>query len=446
MKNKELSSGKKLIRNIFSISIVNYANNFLPLLTMPIIARIIGPEKLGAINMASAFVTYFSLVINYGFDLTGTRAIAKNANNAEVISRIFSEVFTAKLFLFSLSTVAFVVSLYAVPGLGAEKALYIFTYLYCVAHVFTPNWMYQGMQDSHQMAIFQLVSRVLFTATILLVINERSDYVYQPLMLSLSQLLVAVFSFYWSIKRYHIKLHFVRLKKVFIRLSEEKMIFFSMVVGSLNAITNTMVLGMVQTQTAVGYYAVGYKLITILQTFVSFPLLQAMFPYMGESFGKSTEEGILRLRRLAPFITLTTILAGIFIWIAAPLLVTLLYGREFAPGIIVLRILAFIPFLQSLSDLFGMQTMINLKMDKAFFNIRLLGCVVGLVFNVSLSYWGGANGTAFAWVLTEVFVVGALWSFLKNRNISVIDLSYYRVSYFLQMFHSLVNRRNRAVK
>lgn len=441
-----MSSGKKVIRNFFSLSIVNYANNFLPLLTMPIIARIIGPEKLGEINLAAAFVTYFSLIINYGFDLTGTRAIAKGAQDRAACNSIFNEVFSAKLFLFTLSSVVFVGCLFIVPTVAEEKALYLFSYFYCIAHVFTPNWLYQGMQDAHQMAIFQLIAKIIFTASILFVVQQRSDYAYQALLLSLSQVMVALFSFFWAINRYKFRVQLIRIKEIFTLLVKEKMIFFSMVVSSLNAITNTMVLGFIQNPTEVGYYTVGWKLITIMQSFISLPLLQALFPYMGECFGKSKEDGIMRIRKMAPLISVVTAMAGVFLWFAAPLLVTLLYGSEFAPGILVLRILGFIPLIQSMGDLFGIQTMINMKMDKQFFNIKLLGCFIGLVLNVLLSYWGGAQGTAWAWVLTEVCVTSILLYYLYSQGIRLIDYTYFRIAYFLQIFNALIRRRNQVIK
>lgn len=425
---------------------MQYANNFLPLLTMPVIARIIGPEKFGLINFAASFITYFSLVINYGFDLTATREIAKQASDPEHRNRVFSEVISAKILLFILSSLIFFSTLFFVPIIATEKALYLFTYLSCFALVMTPNWLYQGMQDSHQMAIFHFISKVLFTASILFVVKQRSDYVYQPLILSLSQVLVALLSFFWAVRRYSVRIRFVGIRRILTLLFSEKMIFFSMVVGTLNTTTNTMVLGLMQTATQVGYYTVGWKLITIMQTFVSIPLLQALFPYMGESFGKSHQEGIMRIRQLAPFISFLTIFACVFIWITAPYLVRILYGAEFDAGISVLRILSLIPLIQSIGDLFGIQTMINLKMDKPFFNIKLLGFGIGLILNIVFSKYAGANGTAVAWVLTELTITCMLWGFLYSRKIILIDFSYFRLSFLKQMASAIITRGRSGIK
>ncbi|RYY11278.1 MAG: flippase, partial [Cytophagaceae bacterium] len=61
--------------SLFSVQIANF---LLPLLTVPYVVRIIGPDKLGLLNFSQAYVTYFSLLINYGFDMAAVRSIAAN--------------------------------------------------------------------------------------------------------------------------------------------------------------------------------------------------------------------------------------------------------------------------------------------------------------------------------------------------------------------------------
>lgn len=435
---KQLSSGKRLARNFFSLSLVQFANNFLPLLTVPVIARIIGPDKFGAINFAAAIVTYFSLLINYGFDLTATRAIARAPHDQEERNRIFSEILFAKVFLLVLSLLVFIPSLFLVPAIAADKALFIYTYIACFSLVITPNWLYQGMQELHQIAVFNFVSKLLFTLSILFIVKKEEDYALQPLILSLSQIAVGLGSFLWAIKKYDLRIFVVRLKKILSLLWTEKMIFFSMIVVTLYTTTNTIILGLVQTNTDVAFYTAGWKLIMIMQTFVSLPLRLSLFPFIGESFGKSQAQGVAKVSQLVPFITIFTAVSGAFIWILAPWMIQMFYGSQFGEAATVLRILCFVPLILALGDLFGIQTMINLKMDKQFFNITLVGAGVGLILNYFLSKQTGATGTAWAWLLTEVFITSTMWIFLYLRKIRLIDINYFRPSHLFQLLRPFV--------
>lgn len=436
--HKQLSPGKRLVRNFFSLSLVQFANNFLPLLTVPIIARIIGPDKFGAINFAAAIVTYFSLLINYGFDLTATRAIARAPQDPEARNKIFSEILFSKAFLLALSLLIFVPSLFLVPALAADKTLFIYTYIACFSLVLTPNWLYQGMQELHQIAVFNFVSKLLFTLSILFIVKREEDYALQPLVLSIAQIAVGVCSFAWAIKRYRIRILAVRFKKVLSLLWTEKMIFFSMIVVTLYTTTNTIILGFVQSNTDVAYYTAGWKLIMIMQTFVSLPLRLSLFPFIGESFGRSQADGVAKVSQLVPFISIFTAVSGAVIWVLAPWMIQLFYGSQFGEAATVLRILCFVPLILALGDLFGIQTMVNLKMDKQFFNITLLGAGVGLILNYYLSKQTGATGTAWAWLLTEIFITSTMWIFLYTRKIQLVDISYFRFSHLSQLLRPFV--------
>lgn len=435
---KPLSSGKKLVRNFFSLSLVQFANNVLPLLTVPVIVRIIGPDKFGAINFAAAVVTYFSLLINYGFDLTATRAIARAPHDREERNRVFSNILFAKIFLLSLSLLIFLPSLFLVPSMAADKELFIFTYIACFSLVITPNWLYQGLQELHQVAVFNFIAKLLFTISILFIVRREEDYALQPLILSLSQVAVGLCSFIWAVRKYNITIIPVGVKKIFKLLWTEKMIFFSMIVVTLYTTTNTIILGLVQTNKDVAFYTAGWKLIMIMQTFVSLPLRLSLFPFIGESFGKSKADGIAKVSQLIPFITIFTAVSGALIWVLAPWMIQMFYGSEFGEAATVLRILCFVPLILALGDLFGIQTMINLKMDKQFFNITLLGAGVGLILNYFLSRQSGATGTAWAWLLTEIFITSCMWIFLCSRKIQLLKISYFRLSHLSQLVRPFV--------
>ena len=85
-------SSSKLIKNTLSLGVVQAVNYVFPLITVPYVSRIIGPEGYGIFNYSTVFVGYFTLLIAYGFDLTGTRKIAKSDGDISAINTIVSEV------------------------------------------------------------------------------------------------------------------------------------------------------------------------------------------------------------------------------------------------------------------------------------------------------------------------------------------------------------------
>jgi PST family polysaccharide transporter len=106
--------------------------------------------------------------------------------------------------------------------------------------------------------------------------------------------------------------------------------------------------------------------------------------------------------------------------------VTLFYGPQFHDAIQVLRIVSLLPITIGISNLLGFHTMLNLRMDGAFFGITLTGSVIGLLLNTLFIQQMGYVGAAYAWVGTESFIALAMYTYLSAKGIQVIQRAYLR--------------------
>jgi PST family polysaccharide transporter len=384
------------------------------------------------INFASAYIAYFTLLIGFGFDLTATRRVARNPDDAENRNKVFSEVFISQSLLLFVSAICFIISFFFVPQLNQEKAVAIFTFLTCFATLFTQNWLFQAMQDLPKVAILNFLTKVLFTVIILATIHKKSDYVWQPLATSIAQVSVAVVSFFWSIKKYNLKLERVKIKDCIRLLWTDKSFFLSLCVVNLYSSTSVVILGIFQNSTQVGYYTAGQKLILILQALISVPLATALFPYMGKAFGESYEKGLKIAQQLIPIVFVLTALAGIVIFTGSPLFIEFFYGAKFSAAVKICRILAFIPMLIGLNTILGIHIMMNLKLDSVFFGITCVGAVVGVILNIILVRTIGYAGPAYTWLFVELLNFTLLYIMLRRRNIESLNFSYFSSDFFIQ--------------
>jgi O-antigen/teichoic acid export membrane protein len=354
---------KQLTKNLFSLTLVQIATYVLPLISVPIVSRIIGPEKYGTINFAVAYVAYFTLLISYSFDFSATRKISKDPDNIDNRNKVFSEVFYTQCLLFFLSTITFVILLFTVTQLKENKAVVIFSYLLCVSTLFTQNWLFQAMQDLSKVALFNLISKVLFTVAILIVVRKNQDYIWQPLIISVVQAMVAIWSFTWAFKKYKIRLIKPTLLRCWEVLKEERIIFFSLVFVNLYSSTNTVILGLFQNATQVGYYTAAQRLIIIAQSVLAMPLAQAFYPFIGKAFGEGKDQGLRIAQKLIPLIVVFLGLATIAMFVLGPFVIRIFYGHRFEEAIPAFQILTIVPLLFSLNNVLGIQIMLNLGMD-----------------------------------------------------------------------------------
>jgi O-antigen/teichoic acid export membrane protein len=429
---------KSVVKNFFSLGLVQVANYVFPFITVPIVSRIIGPDKFGVINFSAAFMTYFTLLINFGFDLSATRAIAASKNDLAERNRIFNQVVLAKVLLFSISLVLFLIALFTVPQLKNEKEVAVFSFILCFSWVITPNWLYQAMQELSRVAMFNLATKVIFTFVILSLVKVKDDYIWQPLAISTAQLVVGIFSFWYAIRRYNIKLRRMAIRPVLQLLWNERIIFFSMVVINLYTTTNVVLLGFLRSPSQVGYYTAGYRLVIILQSLLMMPMSQALFPFIGSAFAQSREKGLDFIRQVVPIVTLITTSAALFLCMFGSYIILLIYGNKFEASITVFRILVFLPIIIGWSNILGIQTMLNLKMDKQFFRITSLGAVSSVALNFILVTRFGFIGSAITWLLTEILIVVTMYTVLSRHGISIIEKKYFTPTHFKRYLKPII--------
>jgi len=407
---------KRFAVNVASLFSVQVANFLLPLLTVPYVVRIIGPERLGLLNFSLAYVTYFSLIINYGFDLAAVRAIAANRYDKEATSRVYSEVMAGKVLLWCLSTIIFAGVTFSAPTFREHWLLHVCTYVTCISTVLSPFWVYQAMEDLGRVAMFNLLVKLLFTGAIFLVIHQPDDYVWQNLVLSISQVLINAIALGVAAKRFGIRFYWPSVVHLVARFKADATLFFSNVMITLYASSTVFFLGILSTAYAVGLYSAGTRLEGVALSFVTMALNQALFPIIANAFGQSRKSGLQMVRSVFwPLLGgLSVVSAGL--WIIAPWFIPFFFGADFVGAVSVLRVVALLPLVIGMSNLLGIHTMLNLRMDRPFFVITAIGSVLGLGLNIMLIRQYGHLGAAWAWVGTEVYVLLAMGGYLLVKS------------------------------
>lgn len=90
---KQSKDGKALIENFISLSALQIVGYIFPLITLPYISRVVGVSHFGDIAFATAIVMYFQTFVDWGYNFTATRDLARVRDDKNMVSTIYSTVF-----------------------------------------------------------------------------------------------------------------------------------------------------------------------------------------------------------------------------------------------------------------------------------------------------------------------------------------------------------------
>ena len=274
-----------LVSNFFSLVILQGANYLFPLLTVPYLFKTLGVDTFGLINFATAFVQYFVILTDFGFNLSATKYIAANRDDKVKRDYYFVNVLASKFVLFFIGLILMLIIIFSFDKFSSNKMVYLLSYGSVFGGVLLPIWFFQGMEQMKYVTKITLVTRTLSILPIFFLVKSDSDYLLVPLFYSIGSTLAGIIALYYAHKKFNVSFNLKQkssLQGMILSLKESLYFFISRISLSLYTISNTFVLGLLLGNTAVGYYAAAEKLYTALQSMYG-PLNQALYPYMVKS-------------------------------------------------------------------------------------------------------------------------------------------------------------------
>ncbi len=376
---KKVKKNKLFFQNLTYLSLLEGINVLVPLITLPYLLRVLGKETYGLIIFAQAIIMYLAIFQNFGLNTLAIKEISIYRDSKEELSSIVSTIFILKGFLF-LSSLIILWGLVHFFSIFQEQELLLFLTMWvCLIDFIFPKWYFQGIEKMKYITYVNAISKLVILVLIFTLIKSQNDYLMLPTIYGIGALISGVFSMILIFKYHKVKFIFssiIKLKKL---VNESLTFFISDISVSVFANSNKVIIGQFLGLTELAYYDLADKIVAVFRKIPLDIVRNAIYPRVAKT------KDIKILHNISIIMGSYSIVIIILIVIFAPLIVTLLGGKDMLESANVLRVFSISIFTTQISNYYITVGLWSLGYEKTFRNLMIYSTLVFLL--LCLLFW-----------------------------------------------------------
>lgn len=232
-----------IIKNFSYISALQLFIILSPLLTYPYLVKTLGVELYGWVITAQIVASYCSIFIDWGFKKISAKHIVRNQNDKTKLSEIISSILIVQ---FSLTLFAFLIYFIIILSISSYRQhliLFIFSFGLVSNELLFPQYYYQGIEKMEFITILNIIIRGIFIVLIFIIIKEKDDYIFVPLIQTIGMIIGGGASMYIIFVKHKIKFYIPTFDKVWFYMKDATPIFFTDAICTIKDKLNYILLG-----------------------------------------------------------------------------------------------------------------------------------------------------------------------------------------------------------
>jgi len=387
-------------------------------------ARYLGAAGFGILSFGIAFTWMFGTFADLGVRKVVIRDLARDPS---MIRGYFGKIFAVKLILIMivLPLIVLTINLLNYPEI-TKRVVYIL----CIAMVVgsSSDLFYAFFQSQETMgyeSLGQVVRATILLAGALFGMKMKFGLLYFASIYCLSNTVILVYCFTIYIRRFAISR--IRVDKGFMGRKIKEALPFGLI-GVFEIIyhwMDTVMLSLMKGDTVVGWYNVAYRLF-LVTLFIPSVFNIAIYPVMSRYYVSSKDALKSVYLKYFKYLTIIGILIVVGITIFADKIILLVFGSEYEPSIVALRILIWSSLCIFINGAF---VRLFESINKQVLITKVCGCaaLLNVFLNLLLIPRYSYVGASFATVVSELVITVSLIMFSSSTP--------YKIEYSTIMSH-----------
>lgn len=393
-----LTGGEALSRAITAVAFIH-------------LARVLRPETYGLVELTLAIIMMLTVLIDLGFASLGAREVARTPEQTEsLVRRIVAiqgwlavGILVALYIFISVANLEYTLK-YLLLGYGVSL----------LAYPFFLNWVFQGRKQMLWVTLPKVLRQFAFAAVAILVVRRPEHVLLLPLaeiIASGAAGLLNVAIYIRSGSRFTIAPRAAADRRLIL---ESLPIGGSMLIWAIRMYLPAILLGILVSQTAVGFFGAPHRIVLVLHAALVVYFTN-LFPTMSKAAHVAQQHLVTLIHQSLRLVIWPTIFVSVGVTFFAPVIIDTIFGAPYMRGesIIVLMVLIWaIPVLAWRGHSRNGLIAINRQREELICSLASVILLVVLLVTLPRAY--GAVGAAWAMLISETIAAALSWWLLKR--------------------------------
>lgn len=400
----------KVIKNYLYNVVYQILLLLVPLITVPYISRVLGPDLVGINSYTNSWMTFFLLVGQMGIALYGNREVAYHRENPIERSQIFWGIELLQVMTIMSALITYLIAVFLFST--TFKEYFLLQSLWIIAAGVDVSWYFMGMENFQRIVFRNMLVKLTSVVLIFFLIKGHDDLGKYIALLGLSNLIGNLTL--WPYLRDEIKWVPIRTWHPFKHFYPALLLFIPTITTQVYQVVNRLMLGRMSTQNQLGQFQNADQIIKVVLA-IATASGQVMLPHIANKFSKGDIKGIREsLYNSFDFITAIVVPMMFGVMAIAEPFAPWFLGSEFNNAGRLMMIEAPIILFIGWSNVTGTQYLMPISRTKEYTISVTIGAVVNVITNFLFIAKWGANGAALATSISEFSVTAVQLMYIKS--------------------------------
>lgn len=317
-------------RNTFFQYLLQGAQYIFPLITIPYLTRVLGPDVYAVRAYVYAAMAFMQTIINYGFNTYGTRVIALAAAENKSLDTPTSAIVFLRLILCSVGVGILCISIPLIPILTQNPLYAVIAFVNICLTSMLPDFIFQGIEDMKIITQRYVAAQIVAVSCIFLFIKGPEQLLLVPTFEVLATAIALVWSWIDIFFVRHIRIVRVSVGTLVSMFKSSTVFFVSNAADTVLSSLTTLMIGIYITNAAdISYWSLAMMVVSAVQALYT-PIANSLYPHMIKKRDFRLARKLLILGNIAALI-------GTIVYAAlSGLIMDIVGGPEYADGAFVI--------------------------------------------------------------------------------------------------------------